>query len=159
MRKFLGAAGVAVLLVFMAACGGGTNNKANGKSGNSDATQIRSRVDSVVNHINNGDAKAILDDDVPASARRTCSDKDAKDTVGTLRQQMQAAGAKLSVKSVSDVSVSGNKATANVVFATGVTLIPDTPPVPMPFVKDGGSWKVDTSDSSGCNGLIPSTFG
>ena len=158
MTKFLGAAGVAVLLVFVAACGG-TNNKTDSKSGNNDATQIRSRVDSVVNHINNGDAKAILDDDVPASARRTCSDKDAKDTVGTLRQQMQAAGAKLSVTSVTDVSVSGNKATANVVFATGLASIPDTSPVPMPFVKDGGSWKVDTSDSSGCNGLIPSTFG
>lgn len=154
----MAAAAVSVLLFTAAACSSNAGSNTDSNSGGSDAAQIHSRLDSVIGHINSGDAKAILDDDLPTSARRTCSDKDAKDTVNTVRQQMQAVGAKLSVKSVADVSVTGSKAKANVVFATGVPSIPDTPPVPVPFVKEGSSWKFDTTETTGCNALIPSTF-
>src|SRR5438552_18500555 len=89
-----------------------SNNSKSG--GNDDATAIRNRVNSIVNHFNNGDSKAILDDDVPASARRVCKDNVAKDTVNGARQALQALGVKLSVKSVDNVMVNGNKATADV---------------------------------------------
>ncbi len=156
MKIAIGTALVAVLLMLTSCSNSNTTSNAKPAS---DQAQIINRVTSLVGHFNSGDAKAILDDDVPASARRTCSDKDAKDTVGSARQQLQALGGRLAVKSVNDVVVTDNKATANVVFTTGVAALPETAPVAVPFIKDGGSWKVDPGELSGCNGLIPTTLG
>ncbi len=156
MRTAIGIAVMAILLGFVAACSSSNNNKTGTAN---DDTQIRNRVNSIINHFNGGDAKAILDDDVPASARRTCSDKDAKETVNGARQQLQDQGGKLAVKSVDSINVLGNKATADVVFTTGVAAVPETPPVPVSFVKDGGTWHFDPGDVSGCNGLIPTGVG
>jgi hypothetical protein len=138
-------AAVAVTLV-LGACSSSNNNT----GGGSDATAIRNRVNSVITHFNNGDGKAILDNDVPASARRTCSDKDAKDLVNGARQQLQTLGVKLSVKSVDNIVVTGNKATADVTLGG----IPASSSFPVTFVKDGSSWRLDTSAASGCNGLL-----
>ncbi len=154
MRTAFGIA-LAAILLLLTSC----SSNSNSTDSVSDQAQISHRLASLVDHFNNGDAKAILDDDVPPSARRTCSDKDARDTVSGAKQQLQALGGKLSLKSVNDVVVTGNRATANVVFATGVAALPETPPIPVPFIKDGGSWKLDPGEASGCNGLIPTALG
>ncbi|MHB8574622.1 MAG: Rv0361 family membrane protein [Dehalococcoidia bacterium] len=140
-------------LVVVAACSSSGNT-----GGSDDSSMIRGRVSSVVSHFNSGDSKAILDSDVPASARRTCSDKDAKDAVSSAQQQLKALGGKLSVKSVDNIVVSGNKATADVTVNTGIAAVPSQI-VPAMFVKNGGSWRVDTSALQGCNGLFFSGLG
>jgi hypothetical protein len=145
------AAALLATAALLAACGGGSGS---GSAGG-DQGAIKSRLDSVVNHINAGDGKAILDDDVPASARRTCSDKDAKDVVNAARQ---ALGGKLTVKSVDDVQVNGSKATAKVVFGTGVPQAPTSGAMTVPFVKSSG-WKLDPGDLGGCNGILPNGSG
>lgn len=136
------------------ACSSGNNSKSGGSD---DASAIRSRVSSLIDHFNSGDAKAILDNDVPASARRTCSDKDAKDTITTAKQSLTSLGLKLSLKSVDNVVVTGNKATADVLVNTGSPL--GAQPLHAQFVKDGGSWRLDTSAAQGCNGLVINGLG
>jgi hypothetical protein len=127
-----------------AACGGG--------SAKDDTTGIKDRVNSLVDHYNSGDAKAILDDDVPASARRTCSDKDAKDF---LTQEKQLA-AHYAVKSIDNVNIAGKNASATVSLTTDGA---KTAQVPFALVKNGGTWLLDTSGMDGCNGLFPSASG
>ncbi|HZQ35539.1 MAG TPA: hypothetical protein VFD32_06375 [Dehalococcoidia bacterium] len=134
--------GAAILAVGVA-CGG---------SGKSDTAKITDRVNSLVSHYNKGDAKAILDDDVPASARRTCSDSDAKDF---LTQEKQLAS-HYTVRSVDNVSINGKSARAMVSLLTDGA---KTAQVPFPLVKSGGNWLLDTSGMNGCNGLFPSAAG
>lgn len=154
MRNRIFAALAAAAVVAVCSCSGSTN-----ATPTNDTAAIRARMTSLISHFNSGDAKAILDDDVPASARRTCSDKDAKDAINGARQQLQAVGGKVSLKSVDNVAVNGSNATASVVFATGLPFPPETPAATIPFVKDGGSWRLDTTDANGCNGLLPSGVG
>ncbi len=137
------ALGGAALLVAGTACGG---------SSKSDSAKIGDRVNSLVSHYNKGDAKAILDDDVPPSARRTCSDNAAKDF---LSQEKQLAS-HYTVKSIDSVSINGNSASAMVSLLTDNA---KTAQVAFPLVKSGGSWLLDTSGMDGCNGLFPSAAG
>ncbi len=133
----------AVIVVVSAACGG---------SAKDDTAKIRDRVNSLVGHYNSGDAKAILDDDVPASARRTCSDKDAKDFLTQVKQLAPH----YAVKSVDTVNVTGKSASATVSLSTDPA---KTTQVPFSLVKSGGNWLLDTSGMDGCNGLFPSAAG
>jgi len=151
VKWVLGYAAAAAIAIALAACSSGNS----GGSGGSDTDQIRSRINSLVAHINSGNAKAILDDDVPTSARRTCSDKDAKESLTRLKELTP----KLSVKSIDDVTITGSKATASVVLSTGNALLQQTPPIPFPLVKDGGGWRIDTTEANGCNGLVPTGLG
>lgn len=145
-----------MMAIVLTACSSGNNNGGGGGGGGgSDTAQIKSRINSLVNHVSSGNAKAILDDDVPASARRTCSDKDAKDSLTRLKELAP----KLAVKSIDDVTITGSKATASVVLSTGNALLQQTPPVPFPLVKDNGGWRIDPSEASGCNGLVPTGLG
>ena len=139
-------AGAFALLFLTSACssGGGTPQQ-----------QIQNRVQSFVTHYNEDDAKAILDSDVPTSFRRTCSDADAKQTITQARQF----SSNLSVKSVDNITVNGDKATARVVFGTGSSLLPQAPSLTVPFVKDAGTWRFDTGSSNGCNNILPTSFG
>src|SRR5262245_11664114 len=100
--------------IVVGACGGAGSNGGSSASSSDPTTAIAARMKSVVAHIDSGDAKAIVDSDVPASARRTCSDKDARDTVNAYRQLFPA-GSKLVAGPVTNVSTSENKATASVV--------------------------------------------
>jgi hypothetical protein len=143
-------------VVATCACGGSNNNGGNAASASDPTSAIAARMKSLVSHIDSGDAKAILDDDVPASARRSCSDKDARDTVNAYRQLFPS-GSKLVAGPVSNISTSGNKATASV--SVGVSGAPPPGPISIHFVKDGGSWKLDPSGSNGCTGLVPSGLG
>lgn len=135
--------GGAAILLIGAACGG---------SSKSDTAKISDQVNSLVSHYNKGDAKAILDDDVPASARRTCSDSAARDF---LSQEKQLAS-HYTVKSIDNVSINGKSASATVSLLTDGA---KTAQVPFPLVKSGGSWLLDTSGMDGCNGLFPSAAG
>lgn len=144
-RQGLGLALSGALLATVAAC----------SSGGSPQAQIRDRVQAFVTHFNEGDAKTMLDSDVPTSFRRTCSDQDAKNLI----KQAQGFGAKLSVNSIDNIQISGDKATASVALGTGVALLPNTPPATVPFVKSDGSWRIDTSGAgAGCSG-ITAAFG
>jgi len=140
------AASIAALTVLgaLACSGGGTPQQ-----------QIQSRVQSFVTHFNEDDAKAILDDDVPPSFRRSCSDADAKQTINQARKF----GAKLAVKSVSNIAVNGDHAAAQVVLTTGVGLAPQTPAVTVPFVKNAGAWRFDAPSGNGCNNILPTSLG
>jgi len=133
----------AAIVVLTVACGG---------SAKDDTAKIKDRVSSLVGHYNSGDAKAILDDDVPASARRTCSDKDAKDF---LTQEKQLAP-RYSVRSVDNVNVTGKNASATVSLLTDAAKATQ---VPFALVKSGGNWLLDTSGMDGCNGLFPGATG
>jgi hypothetical protein len=133
--------GALICAMLAAACSGG----------GSPEQQIRNRVQSFVAHYNEDDAKAILDNDVPVSFRRTCSDSEAKRMVSQARQL----SGQLNVKSVDNITVQGNKATARVVLGTGQPLLPQTPPVTIPFVHEDGSWRFNISPTQGCNGLLP----
>jgi hypothetical protein len=136
--------------LIVAGCGSSGSGK--GATSSDPKTAITARMNSLIGHINSGDAKAILDNDVPTSARRTCSDKDARATIGALRAQLPA-GATFVVQDVRDVQVVGNKATATA--SIGVTGQVQPQPATLAFVKDGGNWRLDPSGSTGCNGLIP----
>ncbi len=151
MRTARYLAALLAAMALLAACGGGGSSG----SGGGDQAAIKNRHNSVVKHFNDGDAKAILDDDVPASARRTCSDKDAKDVVNGARQ---ALGGRLSVRNVDNIQVAGNKATARVVYGIGQTQAVSAGAVTVPFVKSGG-WKLDPGDFGGCNGILPNGTG
>jgi|GEM_PF-1949989 len=133
--------GALACAALIAACSGG----------GSPEQQIRNRVQSFVTHYNEDDAKAILDNDVPTSFRRTCSDSEAKRVLGQARQL----SGQLSVKSVDNINVQGNKATARVVLTTGQPLLPQTPPVTISFIHEDGGWRFNTPPTQGCNGLIP----
>src|SRR5579883_3415396 len=100
--------------------------------GGSPQQQIQNRVQAFTTHFNEDDAKAILDDDVPTSFRRSCSDGDAKQALGQARQF----GTKLSVKNVSNIVVNGSKATAQVVFDTGLPILAQSPSLTVPFVHE-----------------------
>lgn len=150
MKKATYVAALLAVAVLLAACGGSSSGSAGG-----DQAAIKSRLNSVVNHFNSGDAKAILDGDVPASARRTCSDKDAKDVVNGARQ---ALGGKLSVKSIDNIQVNGSHATARVAYGIGQSQTARAGAVTVPFVKSGG-WKLDPGDFGGCNGILPNGSG
>lgn len=139
----LALAGVAAALLI--ACSGG----------GSPQQQVQNRVQAFVTHFNEDDAKAILDDDMPTSFRRTCSDADAKQAIGQARQF----GAKLAVKSVNNITVNGSKATAQVVFDTGLPIAAQSPVLTLPFVHEAGSWRFDTGNGNGCNGILPSSLG
>jgi hypothetical protein len=139
----------AALILLGAACGSGGNS--GGAASGDPTAAITARMNSLLSHINSGDAKAILDNDVPPSARRTCSDQDAKNTIDALRQSLPA-GATLSLSGVSDVNVVGNRATATVMIDESGQ---QPQPASLVFVKSGNSWKLDTSGQSGCAGLIP----
>jgi hypothetical protein len=141
----IAAASALSLLPLASACSGGDTPQ----------EQIQSRVQSFVNHYNADDAKAILDDDLPPSFRRTCSDADAKQTI----QQARRFASKISAKSVDNVQVTGDKATARVVFDTGASLLPQAPALTVPFVKDAGAWRFDTGASNGCNNILPTSLG
>jgi len=142
------AAGAALAIVAGAGCGSGGGS---GATSSDPTTAITARMNSLLSHINDGDAKAILDNDVPPSARRTCNDQDAKNTIDALRQSLPA-GARLSLSGVSDVNVVGNRATATVMIDESGQ---QPQPASLAFVKSGSSWKLDTSGQSGCDGLIP----
>lgn len=133
----------AAILVVGAACGG---------AGKNDTAKITDRVNSLVGHYNKGDAKAILDDDVPPSARRTCSDSDAKDF---LTQEKQLAS-QYTVKSIDNVNINGKNANATVSLLTDGA---KTAQVAFPLVKNGGNWLLDTSGMDGCNGIFPGASG
>ena len=123
--------------------------------GGSPQQQIQNRVQAFTTHFNEDDAKAILDDDVPTSFRRTCSDAEAKQAIGQARQF----GTKLSVKSVNNISIDGSKATAQVVFDTGLPIAAQSPTLTIPFVHEAGSWRFDTASANGCNGILPTSLG
>lgn len=124
-------------------------------SGGSAQQQIQSRVQAFATHFNEDDAKAILDDDVPTSFRRTCSDADAKQAVGQARQF----GAKLAVRSVNNITVSGDKARAQVVFDTGLPIAAQSPALTVGFIHEAGAWRFDTGNANGCNGILPTSLG
>jgi hypothetical protein len=144
--RILGWSAAVVVACALLACSG---------SGGTPQQQIQNRVQAFTTHFNEDDAKAILDDDVPTSFRRTCSDAAAKQALNQVRQF----GTKLSVKSVNNIAVNGSKATAQVVFDTGLPIAAQVPALTVPFVHEAGSWRFDTGNAGGCNGILPTSLG
>jgi len=121
---------VAGLAAFAAACGGD-----DGEEG-----EIRDTADAIVKAYNDKDVDAFLS---------YWTDSGIQEGFDATRQEAQEFLAEglgdppMSIRSISNIKVSGDTATANVELVFGLSLEPERDS----FVKEGGVWKIDGSEA------------
>ena len=125
---------VLALMVVSVGCG----------SGSSDESKIEDTVNGFMDALNDGDYDKIFDY-VAGASEMSEAEKEAAEQ-GFQFYKTMVGNSEITVKSVDDVEVDGNNATAKVVFSFGGQ---DSAPTDLSFVKEDGSWKLAASSFTG----------
>lgn len=115
-----------------------------GCASSSDESKIKSTVNKFIDALNDGDFDKLFDY-IAGADQMSDAEKQAIQQGLQIYKQMAGTN-KITVKSIEDVEVNGNNATAKVVFSFGGQ---DSDPTRMSFVKEDGSWKLSASGFGG----------
>jgi ketosteroid isomerase-like protein len=105
-------------------------------SSSSDESKIKDTVNKFFDAISDGDYEQMFDYAVGGDQMT----QEQKDAAVQLLKQFMPSGVEIKVKTVDDVKVTGDTATASIVITIGGT---DSPAQNLNFKKEDGSWKID----------------
>ncbi|MDM7999503.1 MAG: DUF4878 domain-containing protein [Dehalococcoidia bacterium] len=115
-----------------------------GCASSSDESKIKSTVNKFIDALNDGDFDEIFKY-VAGADQMTDAQKQAIQQGLQIYKQMAGTN-KITVKSIDDLEVNGNNATAKVVLSLGGQ---DSDPTQLAFVKEDGTWKLSASGFGG----------
>lgn len=133
-RSRVAALFLGIAMLFVSACGGSSSG------GSGDEAEITTLVEDFFDATvkGNGDKGYAL---LSAESKSNCTEAEFKEQAESTAEFFEALGTKVELKRVHDIKVDGDNATAKIeVLVDGEA--GDSADEPVPFVKEGGKWKI-----------------